>query len=102
MSDPRYTDPRLGEPLLRDPDRAQRLGELEASNAMWGWIAGGIVLALLMLFIFGRTPNTTDTASMQPPATTSTSMSTPRTPAAPTPAAPRPAPTTTGQGSSQQ
>lgn len=24
-----------------------------SSNAMWGWIAGGIVLALLLVFVFG-------------------------------------------------
>ena len=104
MSDPRYTDPRLSQPLEDDDRRAQRLGELEESNAMWGWSAGGVVLALLMLFIFGRAPDTT-TASLDngmPPASTTTAP--PRNPAPPVAntQAPRPAPTTTGQGGTQQ
>jgi hypothetical protein len=102
MSDPRYTDPRLSEPPLQD-DQRRRLGELDKSNAMWGWIAGGIVLALLLVFVFGRSP-TTDQASNQmtaPPPGQST-LSPPSSPATP-PAAQRPAtsPSTTGQGSSQ-
>ena len=102
MSDPRYTDPRLNDP--REPVRRdQRLGELEESNAMWGWIAGGVVLALLLLFVFGRAPDTTNTTSTDngiPPA--STTLAPPRNPAPPVNAeAPRPAPsTTTGQASS--
>ena len=84
----------------------QRMAELENSNAMWGWIAGGIVLALLMLFIFGGGPNTTDVARNAngiPPVTTSTGMAPPRdaSPSTPLPPA-RPAPSTTGQGGSPQ
>ena len=102
MSDPRYTDPRLADPP-RDELNERRLGELEQSNAMWGWIAGGIVLALLLVFIFGRSPSTTDTASteMSPtnptPATTTTTPPRPIPPAAQAPS-PTP-PSTTGQGS---
>jgi hypothetical protein len=109
MSDPRYTDPRLTEPPrddMRDEmRREQRMGELEQSNAMWGWIAGGVVLALLLVFIFGRGPNTSDTAQQQasPPATT-TGQSTGMAPRGPAPSAdtaqrPAPAPSTTGQRS---
>ena len=101
MSDPRYTDPRLEEPPLKQ-QRDQRLGELEQSNAMWGWIAGGVVLALLLVFIFGRSP-TTDTAStdVSPPASTSTTgMAPPRNPAPPAQANRPTPPSTTGQGSS--
>ena len=97
MSDPRFTDPRLTEPPrddMRDEmHREQRLGELEQSNAMWGWIAGGVVLALLLVFIFGRGPDTRDTASMQnQPSQSQTTGMAPRGPAPS-------APTTTGQGS---
>ena len=103
MSDPRYTDPRLNEPPPPDDFERRRLGELDKSNAMWGWIAGGIVLALLLVFVFGRSP-TTDQASTQmtaPPPGQST-LSPPTSPPTPSTAqSPRPAPSTTGQGSSQ-
>ncbi len=99
MSDPRFTDPRLSNPPLQDDLQRNRIGELDKSNAMWGWIAGGVVLALLMVFVLGRSP-TTDQASNQmtaPPPGQST-LAPPTSPLTP-PAAqsPRPA-TTTGQG----
>lgn len=96
MSDPRYTDPRMAEPPLRD-EELRRIGELErSSNAMWGWIAGGIVLALLLVFVFGRTP-TTDTASMTAPPPGESTLAPKSDPATP-PTAQRPVPSTTGQG----
>ena len=98
MSDPRYTDPRYQPPPFQDSDRARQLGQMESTNAMWGWSAGGVVVVLLLLFVFGRNPNaTSDTASVNsPPATTG--QATPRIPASPPAAqAPRPAPSTTGQ-----
>ena len=65
MSDPRYRDPRLDPPPLREDDaRSQRLGELESSNAMWGWVAGAVVLALVLVFVFTRSPSdSTSTAT---------------------------------------
>lgn len=109
MSDPRFTDPRLSDPPLQDDLQRNRIGELDKSNAlnksnaMWGWIAGGVVLALLLVFVFGRSP-TTDQASNQmtaPPPGQST-LSPPTSPPTP-PAAQslRPA-TTTGQGGAPQ
>src|SRR6476469_415467 len=99
MSDPNYTDPRMAPPPLReDGRRDQRLGELESTNAMWGWVAGGIVLALVLMFVFSNTgTNTTSTADngIQPASTTNAP---PRVPPPPTAQAPSPA--TTGQGSS--
>ena len=98
MSDPRYTDPRLNDPMQQDMQGSQRLSEMEQSNAMWSWIAGGVVLALLLVFIFARAPNTSDTASVSnPPATTGSAT---RTPATPPAAQPRPSPST--MGSSQE
>ena len=97
MSDPRYTDPHLGEPPLQDTQR-RPLGEADKSNAMWGWVAGGIMVALLLVFVFGRSPST-DQANTQmtaPPPGPST-LSPPSAPPTP-PTAQRPAPATTGQG----
>jgi hypothetical protein len=56
MSDPRYRDPRLSPSVEQDEDeiRSQRLTELESSNAMWGWIVGAVVLALVLMFVFTR------------------------------------------------
>lgn len=99
MSDPRYTDPRTGEPPLRtDFERADIREPVRSSSAMWGWVAGGIVLALLLVFVFGRSP-TTDTASnnMTAPPPGQTTLSPPTSPPVP-PAAQRPSPATTGQG----
>lgn len=36
--------------------REQRLRELESSNALWGWVAGAVVLALVLVFVFTRSP----------------------------------------------
>jgi hypothetical protein len=97
MSDPRYTDPRLSDPPLRDDTQLERVKELDRSgNAMWGWIAGGAVLALILVFVFARGPDATNTATTnmdRPAATTGTSA--PRMPAETTgQATPRPAPST--------
>jgi hypothetical protein len=99
MSDPRYSDPRYQPPPFQDSDRARQLGQMESTNAMWGWIAGGVVVVLMLLFVFGRNPNaTSDSASVSSPPATTTGQATPRAPASP-PAALRPAPpATTGQG----
>jgi hypothetical protein len=102
MSDPRYTDPRPNDPM-RDDLQRQRLGELDRSNnTMWGWVAGGIVLALLLVFVFGRSP-TTDQASTQmtAPQPGPSTLSPPSSPPTP-PAAQKPATSTTGQGGTSQ
>ena len=64
MSDPRYRDPRFDPPPLQEDDiRSQRLNELESSNAMWGWVAGAVVLALVLMFVFTRGQVNDTTAS---------------------------------------
>jgi len=105
MSDPRYRDPRFDQPPLQEDDiRSQRLNELESSNAMWGWIAGAVVLALVLMFVFtrGQVNDTTASNVPAPPAAT-TGSAPPKAPA--TPMAPKPAPptnpSTTGSGSNQ-
>jgi hypothetical protein len=102
MSDPNYTDPRFAPPPRDNELRSdQRLNELESSNAMWGWVAGGIVLALVLMFVFSNTGTSTNTASVDsaiPPATTT--LAPPRT-STPAPPANVPAtPSTSAQGSS--
>jgi cell division septation protein DedD len=93
MSDPRYRDSRLDPPPIREDEiRSQRMNELESSNAMWGWVAGAVVLALVLVFVFtrGQVDNSPQ-ASLPPPAATTGS--------APSPNA---QPSTTGQATSGQ
>ena len=100
MSDPSFRDPRFDPPPLKEDElRAQRLNELESSNAMWGWVAGAVVLALVLMFVFtrGQVANDSTASNVPPPPATITS---PPAATAP-PAAPAPSPTTTGSGSSQ-
>lgn len=98
MSDPRHTDPPLRDPSLQEDFQRQPLGEVNRSNAMWGWIAGGVLLALLLVFVFGRTtgPEQLSNSMTAPPPGQST-LSPPSAPPTP-PTAQRPASTTTGQG----
>ena len=105
MSDPRYRDPRFDPPPLQEDDiRSQRLNELESSNAMWGWVAGAVVLALVLMFVFTRGQVNDTTASNVPAPPAATTGSAP--PASSGPAdrrrpTPAPAPSTTGSGSNQ-
>ena len=60
------------------------LNELESSNAMWGWVAGAVVLALVLMFVFTRGQVNDTTASNtipSPPAATTGSA--PQNPAPP-------------------
>ena len=70
---------------------------------MWGWIAGAVVLALVLIFVFARVQSTdtaSNTGAASPPAAT-TGMA-PKVPApGATTQAPKPAPSTTGQGSAR-
>ena len=78
MSDPRWTDPRYNDPVLR---------QSESVGGVWGWIAGLSVLALIAFMIiagWNSNPNTAHDNTQQPPVTTG---SVPRTP-----------PSTTGSG----
>jgi hypothetical protein len=97
MSDPRYRDPRFDQPPLQEDEiRSQRLNELESSNAMWGWIAGAVVLALVLMFVFtrGQVNDTTASNVPAPPAAT-TGSAPPKAPAAPmSTQAPKPTPST--------
>jgi hypothetical protein len=84
-------------PLSEDEIRSQRLNERESSNAMWGWVAGAVVLALVLMFVFtrGQVNDTTASNVPAPPAATTTGTAT-APPAANMPPATA-TPTTTGQ-----
>jgi len=100
MSDPRFRDPRFDQPPLQEDDlRSRRLNELESSNAMWGWVAGAVVLALVLVFVFTRGQvDNSPSASLPPPAATTGSA--PPANSLPSQAQnPRPAPSTSGQSS---
>lgn len=56
-----YQDP---DPL-RDRNLDPTLERDYGSNAMWGWIAGAVVVVLLLVFMFGGSSET-NTASNQP------------------------------------
>jgi len=104
MSDPHYRDPRLDPPPLDDDIRSRRLSELESSNAMWGWVAGAVVLALVLMFVFTRGQVSDTTASNIPSPPMTTSSAPPRNMAPPMAQAPKAepsTPSTTGQGSNK-
>jgi hypothetical protein len=106
MSDPRYRDPRFDQPPLQEDDiRSQRMNELESSNAMWGWAAGAVVLALVLMFVFTRGQVNDTTANNVPAPPAPTTGSAPPPPAslsqAPKPAPSTNAPSTTGSGTNQ-
>jgi hypothetical protein len=108
MSDPNFRDPRLDPTPIRDDDiRSQRLNELESSNAMWGWVAGAVVLALVLIFVFTRDQVTDTTASNVPsPPAATTGAGPMQSPGMTQPPksveTPQPSPsTTTGQGNNR-
>lgn len=71
MSDPRYTDPRLSDPVLRRD---------EGVGGPWGWIAGLAVVVLIgFLVIMGwnSNPNSASNGS-NPPGSTAMQPASPR------------------------
>jgi hypothetical protein len=65
MTDPRYTDPRLSDPVPRyDGD--------VSTNGTWGWIAGLAVLFLIIVFLVagGHNANQSSNTGASSPVTT--------------------------------
>jgi hypothetical protein len=83
--------------LQEDDLRSRRLNELESSNAMWGWVAGAVVLALVLVFVFtrGQVDNSPSASLPSPAATTGSAPSANMPPAQ----NPQRTPSTTGQSS---
>jgi hypothetical protein len=101
-----YQDP---DPLRPDPLRDRDLDRLNAdsdlrerssSNAMWGWIAGAVVLVLMLVFLF-RGADNMNTADMrtQPNASAPTVNTPPANNIANAPRPASPPAETTGQSS---
>jgi hypothetical protein len=92
------------DPDLRDRElRSSRVRDRDyGSNAMWGWIAGAVVLVLMLVFLFGGTTENTNTADMrgQPNASAPTINTPPANNIANAPRAATPPAETTGQSSS--
>lgn len=93
MTDPRFNEPRLEDPVVRRDDRT--------GTGMWGWIAGVAVLALIAFVLIAGWGGNTNTASNNPAATPGSSSSAPATtgsganaPRQTTPAPATPAPAT--------
>jgi hypothetical protein len=67
MSDPRFTDPRLSDPVLRRE---------EGVSGTWGWIAGIAVIALVAFLVIAgwnsnsNTANNVSPSTLNPPTTT--------------------------------
>jgi len=94
MNDPRYTDPRLIDPVLRHD---------EPVGGKWGWIAGIAVVALIAVLVIAGVNSHSNTASnnaspattgsamrpMSPPSTTGSGSTSPR-PLMPAPTMPAP------------
>ncbi len=79
MSDPRYTDQRFSDPVLRRDAGA---------GGMWDWIAGLAAVALVVFLVIAGMNHSTNTAGNNPAGSTGSIATHPATP-----------PSTTGQGS---
>jgi hypothetical protein len=67
MSDP-FRDPRHDPTPMREQEvPGNRYGSLGAVKGLWGWMAGAAVLLLVLILVFGRGPNTSDTAGTMAP-----------------------------------
>ena len=92
-------DPNLRDPNL-DRDLDRRIDRDYGSNAMWGWIAGAVLLVLMLVFLFGGTNEPTTTASNQPNAPVINTPPANNMATAPRGSVRPPGAETTGQGSS--
>lgn len=96
MSDP-SRDPRHDPPM---PEvRGDRYSSILGSKGLWGWLAGAAVLLLVLILVFGRGPNPSDTAGTMAPSPERAKIGEQSVPVTPPATTGRPtAPATTGQG----
>jgi hypothetical protein len=94
MTDPRDFDGRMDLERRMEMERSM----VPASNAMWGWIAGGLFILVVLALVFnsGDATRTASTDVSNPPATTG--VAPPARTTAPAMAPAREPPSTTGQG----
>jgi hypothetical protein len=83
-----YRDPRNPDLNPRNPDLNRRWppvvrGPDAASNSSWAWIAGIVMVVLVLILAFGsgRVANRSATNGANPPATTGQGMAPPAAPA---------------------
>jgi hypothetical protein len=117
MTDFRESDPRLRntDARLRDPDPLEPATGYSAARrgngAVWGWILGAVVLAVVLAFVFSMGGDGTQTASpdRSPPTTTGaapsptgpTRSTAPTTTPSPTAPSTSPAPSQTPPGTTR-
>jgi hypothetical protein len=93
MTNPMNTDPRLIDPPAPPGPNRRAIRDAKDANSIWGWVAGGIILLLLIVFLFGSFSVPQDTATLDSRSSPVTPSTTPSRPA------PNPSlPTTSGQG----
>lgn len=97
MSDPMNTDPRMVDPPVPPNPNRRAMDDMKDANSLWTWNAGGILLLLVVVLIFGNLMNPSSTAGLGDQNTPSRTGMTqnPQNPAPPRPPVP---PATTGQG----
>ncbi|MGB6810937.1 MAG: hypothetical protein WBE81_30800 [Pseudolabrys sp.] len=86
MTDPRFTDPLLNDPMIRRDEWTS--GRDENVGGMWSWIFGVSLLLLIGFLIFagwnsntansGSPPTTTASRTVTPPSTTGSGSSSPQ------------------------
>ena len=84
MSDPRFTDPRMSDPRYDRPELGRSSGDV---NAVWGWVAAAVFVAVVLLFVFASGNDNRNVASngINMPPTSGSSSTTGAGPAHPGP-----------------
>jgi hypothetical protein len=81
MSDPRLSDPRD----YRRPEFDRATGDV---NAVWGWVAAGVFVAAVLLFVFASNNNPASNGVNMPPTASAPNLPPKQGPSTTTGAAP--------------
>ena len=77
MTDSRFTDPRLSDPVIRRDEWIS--GRDENVGGIWSWVAGVSMLLLIGLLIFAGSNNNSNTANSGSTTTASRTVTPPST-----------------------